>query len=64
MVDCSIRKLVCYGLETGHITKRDEIFATNRIMEILSVDSMECEEDFCQIDLEETLKELLDYAVE
>ena len=64
MVDCSIRKLVCYGLETGLITKRDEIFATNRIMEILSVDSMECEEDFCQIDLEETLKELLDYAVE
>ena len=64
MVDCSIRKLVCYGLETGLITKRDEIFATNRIMEILSVDSMECEENFCQIDLEETLKELLDYAVE
>ena len=64
MVDRSIKKLICYGLSCGLITKRDEIYATNRLMEILNVDSFECEEDFCNVDLEETLKELLDFAVE
>lgn len=64
MVDRSIKKLICYGLSCGLITKRDEIYATNRLMEILNVDSFECEENFCNVDLEETLKELLDFAVE
>ncbi|MEE1073949.1 MAG: UDP-glucose--hexose-1-phosphate uridylyltransferase [Acutalibacteraceae bacterium] len=64
MVDRSIKKLICYGLSCGLITKRDEIYATNRLMEILNVDSFECEEEFCNVDLEETLKELLDFAVE
>ena len=64
MVDRSIKKLICYGLSCGLIIKRDEIYATNRLMEILNVDSFECEEDFCNVDLEETLKELLDFAVE
>ena len=64
MISKSIRKLVCYGLEKGLITKRDEIFATNRILEILNIDSFDCEENFTNINLEETLKELLDFAVE
>ncbi len=64
MVDRSIKKLICYGLSCGLITKRDEIYATNRLMEILNIDSFECEEEFCNVDLEETLKELLDFAVE
>ena len=38
MIDKSIRKLVCYGLEKGFFTKRDEIYVTNRIMELLELD--------------------------
>ncbi len=64
MIDVSIKKLVCYGLEKGLISKRDEVFATNQILEILKLDSFECEENFSEVDLEDTLKELLDFAVE
>ncbi len=64
MINVSIRKLVCYGLEKELITKRDEIFATNRILEILNLDSFDCDEEYSDVNLEETLKELLDFAVE
>ena len=64
MIDKSIRKLVCYGLSKGLFEKRDEIFVTNRILEILRVDGIDCAEDFNGVNLEETLKELLDYAVD
>ncbi len=64
MVNKSIKKLICYGLECGLFTKRDEIFVTNRILEILDLDEFECEEAFSDVNLEETLKELLDFAVE
>ena len=62
MIDKSIRKLVCYGLEKELFTLRDEAFVTNRILEILKLDSFECEENFENVNLEETLKELLDFA--
>ena len=58
MIDRSIKKLVCYGLNKGLLTKRDEIYTVNRLMEILNVDSFDCEEEFDNINLEETLKEL------
>ena len=64
MVDKSIKKLVCYGLSKGLITERDEIYTINRLMEILNIDSFDCEENFSDINLEETLKELLDFAVQ
>ena len=64
MIDRNIKKLVCYGLEKNLFTKRDTAFVTNRILEILNLDSFECEEEFSNINLEETLKELLDFAVE
>ena len=64
MISKSIKKLVDYGIVTGLITKRDEIYATNRILEILNVDEYFCDESFTEIDLEQTLKELLDFAVE
>ncbi len=63
MIDSSIKKLVCYGLKKNLISKRDEIYTTNRILEILNLDSFCCEESFENINLEETLKELLDFAV-
>ena len=64
MIDKSIKKLVCYGLEKGLFDIRDEIFVTNKILEMLELDSFECEENFTDVDLEETLKELLDFACE
>ena len=64
MIDRSIKKLVCYGLSKGLISKRDEIYTINRIMEILNIDDFDCEEEFENVNLEETLKELLDFAVE
>ena len=64
MINSSIKKLVCYGIEKGLVDKRDEIYVTNRILEILELDSFECAESYTNINLEETLKELLDFAVE
>lgn len=63
MIDKSIRKLVCYGLEKGLFTKRDEVYVTNRLLEILELDEYDCSENFSDVCLEETLAELLDYAV-
>ena len=64
MINKSIKKLVCYGLAKNLFAKEDEIFITNRILEILKLDSFECDEAFEDVNLEETLKELLDFAVE
>lgn len=64
MIDKSIKKLICYGLEKHLFEKRDEIYVTNRILEILQLDGTECDEVFEGVNLEETLKELLDYAVD
>ena len=60
MIDNSIRKLVCYGLEKGLFTKRDEIYVTNRLLEILKLDSFDCNEKYTNVNLEQTLKELLE----
>lgn len=64
MINKSIRKLVCYGLSKNLFTKEDEIFVTNRILEVLKLDSFDCDEVFDDVNLEETLKELLDFACE
>lgn len=63
-IDRSIKKLVCYGLEKELFTGRDRIYVTNRILEILNLDEYDCEEEFTDVNLEETLNELLDFAVE
>ena len=63
MIDKSIKKLVCYGLEKELFTERDRIYVTNRILEILGLDEFDCDETFTDVNLEETLKELLDFAV-
>ena len=64
MIDKSIRKLVCYGLEKGFFTKRDEIYVTNRIMEVLELDGIDCTDCFTDIDLTEVLDEILDFAAQ
>ncbi len=63
MIDKQIRKLVCYGKEKGFFTARDEIYVTNRILDLLKLDSFDCCEDFSDVNLSEVLKELLDFAV-
>ena len=64
MINESVKKLVCYGLEKKLFDSRDTVYITNRVLEILGLDSFECEENFCEVDLEQTLKEILDFAVE
>ena len=65
MICESIKKLVTYALETGLIEESDRVWATNRLLEALGIDEYdEPAEDYNDIDLESTLKELLDYACE
>ncbi len=64
MIEESIAKLVCYGIEKGLFDERDRIFVTNRIIEALRLDSFDCGKTFSDVDLQSTLKEILDYAVE
>ena len=64
MIYESIKKLICYGLEKGLFEKRDEVYITNRILELLNLDEFDCQENFENVDLEQTLCELLDFAVE
>ncbi len=63
MIEQSIKKLICYGLEKKLIEKEDIIYVTNRILNLLGIEEYnEPEEEFENIELEEVLKELLDYA--
>ncbi|MGN0448151.1 MAG: UDP-glucose--hexose-1-phosphate uridylyltransferase [Acutalibacteraceae bacterium] len=61
----AISELISYGLSCGLIEQEDKIFATNRILEILHLDEFENPEADVECEsLEETLKVLLDFAVE
>ena len=65
MIFESIKKLVTYGLERGLIEESDRVYTTNRLLEALDLEEYdEPAEEFSNVDLESTLKELLDYAVE
>ncbi|MBP5268898.1 MAG: UDP-glucose--hexose-1-phosphate uridylyltransferase [Ruminococcus sp.] len=65
MINDSIKKLVTYGLENGLLEPSDKIWATNRLLEALSLDEYdEPKEEYKDIDLENTLAELLEYACE
>ncbi len=64
MINTFVKKLVCYGKEKGLFGPLDEIFVTNRILELLRLESFDCQEEFSNVDLEETLKGVLDYAVQ
>ena len=65
MIYKEIKKLVAYGLENNLIEKEDAVYATNRILSVLHMESYEePEESFENIELEPVLKKLLDYAYE
>lgn len=65
MINKSIKKLISYGLECGLIEESDKIYTTNRILEILNIDEYKEPAEKCVCEsLEDTLKEILDFAVE
>ena len=65
MINRSIKALVSYGLDKGLFEKEDKIFVTNRILEALCLDEYtEPEGDLPEKELEEILKDILDFAVE
>ena len=65
MVYEAIKKLVQYGLDTGLITEEDRIYATNQILDVLKLEEYEEPQgESGAVSLEETLRELLDYAWE
>ena len=64
-IDSSIKKLITYGCERGLIEPLDVTYCTNRLLEALGIEDYdEPEESFGNVDLDETLEELLSYAVE
>lgn len=65
MIYESVKKLVTYATEKGLIEKEDTVYMTNRVLELLSLyEYEEPAENYTNVDLESTLKEILDYAVE
>ncbi|MBQ1537153.1 MAG: UDP-glucose--hexose-1-phosphate uridylyltransferase [Ruminococcus sp.] len=64
-INKSIKKLICYGIEKGLIDPMDVTYCTNRVLEVLGADDYEePSESFENVQLDETLDELLGYAVE
>ncbi len=65
MIFSSIKKLVAYGMETGLVPPEEEIYTTNLLLDALKLDEYEDDgNSYSGVNLEETLKEILDYAVE
>lgn len=62
-VDRHLRMLVCYGLEKGLFEKRDEIYVTNRLLEIMQLDEAECSDSFEKVELSVVLEVLVESAV-
>lgn len=64
MIYSAIKKLVTYGLQKDFFKKQDTVYIINKIIDTLQLDEyVEPDEDFTDIVLEDTLKEILDYAV-
>lgn len=63
MVYEAIKKLVQYGMDTGLLSETDRIYAVNQILDVLHLEEYEEPEPGpMAVNLEETLKELLDFA--
>ena len=65
MIYKSIKKLICYGLEKDFFKAQDVTYVTNLLIDALHLDEfVDDGENYVDVDLEATLKEILDYAVE
>ena len=60
----AIENLVLYGIKNNLIQKEDEIFIKNRIAEILKIEELKDIEVVEENNLENILKDILDYACE
>ena len=64
MINKTIKKLITYALEKELITTEDKFYYINRLLEVLNLDSYEePAESYINVDLEQALGEILDYAV-
>ena len=64
-VSSAIKSLVKYGVREGLLDALDEIWAVNRILEVLELDAIDSDaEIIADASLEDLLKVLLDYACE
>lgn len=65
MIFKDIDRLVSYGLKTGLIEEEDRIYTVNRLLELLGLEDYEPTETEAEVsELEDILKNLLDYACE
>lgn len=65
MIYRAIEKLVQYGIEANLMKEHDKFYAINQILDVLGLEEFEAQEESgSNIQLEEVLKELLDYACE
>ncbi len=65
MIYSAVKKLVAYGLETGLVPPEEQIYTINMILDVLKLDDYTDDgKEYSRVDLESTLKEILDYAQE
>lgn len=67
MIQKNIRQLVQYGILTGLIEKEDEIYTTNRLLELFQIDDPEDNDTSVTMNAEDlgaVLGEMMDYAYE
>ena len=63
MINTYIKQLINYGLTAGLIPPADEVFCTNRILEVLGLYEYDAPKSVPSAELEEILKGILDFAV-
>ena len=64
-VSSAIKSLVKYGIKEGLLDSLDEIWAINRVLEVMELDAIESDAEVSEsASLEELLKVLLDFACE
>ncbi len=65
MIQDDIRQLVAYGKRTGLVPCEDEIYTTNRLLELFELDELEePSKEQTEDELEDILGRMLDYAYE
>lgn len=65
MIQDDIRQLVAYGKRTGLVPGEDEIYTTNRLLELFELDELEePSKELTEDELENILGRMLDYAYE
>ncbi|MBD5558999.1 MAG: UDP-glucose--hexose-1-phosphate uridylyltransferase [Clostridia bacterium] len=65
MIDSAVKKLISYGLETGLLPPEEAVYARNLLLDALNLDAYTDDgRAYQNVNLEETLGELLDYACE